>query len=400
MDSKQIKYHEPPVRKRYKNFYPTKPLTQHATPLNLKSLYLQAHETQQQIEHFRTLQETNYYKDFHKRPWYYDLHGKHFQDFALRVTSKMTSSELRKMSTSKDHAKKRLLRARVYACASREDVGWDGRTDLSDLEKQQKKKEMEDHLHSLKLYDWMLQSEKPELKKGTKKTVYSVVRMGTQEAVQELAKLHPDKRICWLDLANAHHVCGTYPIAFGGSQEEEVATNCDAVALLGTNGEFVTSGLRYHLMGTMVHYKPGKHIPPGGNYFCKTKFLTGEKIVDCCMIAAAFADFRTYIPFFWIYTEKSDYFNLFGRIRDEQRLNERLMLDMEGVLRTALTEKVDILVLGASGCGAFNHDPFREAKLWKQMLLKCDGNFDKIQFAILDGEKSPNVVAFKKEFGE
>ena len=43
-------------------------------------------------------------------------------------------------------------------------------------------------------------------------------------------------------------------------------------------------------------YEEGFHIPPGGNYFAKTTFVTGPHApLHCHMIATAFADFRTCI---------------------------------------------------------------------------------------------------------
>ncbi len=121
--------------------------------------------------------------------------------------------------------------------------------------------------------------------------------------------------IAWVNFANAHNVCGTYSVNFGGSQEEEVATNCDAAAILGTVGMLVFGGVKHFVRGisistlaehaelyyictltlfyVWVSYKDGYHIPPGGNYFAKTKFVTSPQgHVECATIAAAFADFR------------------------------------------------------------------------------------------------------------
>ena len=71
-------------------------------------------------------------------------------------------------------------------------------------------------------------------------------------------------------------------------------------------------------------YKLKKHIPPGGNYYCETIFLTSPKQIQCSMIAAAFADFRTYWPFFTPYSERSDYYSFFsfGGIYDENEYNK------------------------------------------------------------------------------
>jgi uncharacterized protein (TIGR02452 family) len=57
---------------------------------------------------------------------------------------------------------------------------------------------------------------------------------------------------------------------------------------------------------------------------------------------------------------------------------------------------MDVLILGASGCGAFGHDPWREAKLWKKAIEKYKKSFTEIIFAILPDRKNPdNVRAFQ-----
>lgn len=96
----------------------------------------------------------------------------------------------------------------------------------------------------------------------------------------------------------------------------EVATNCDGAAILGTNGKLVSSGVKSFARGisttslviivydglyVWVAYKEGRHVPPGGNYFSKTTFVTGPHgPVECAMIAAAFADFRICIQLFFL----------------------------------------------------------------------------------------------------
>jgi uncharacterized protein (TIGR02452 family) len=88
---------------------------------------------------------------------------------------------------------------------------------------------------------------------------------------------------------------------------------------------------------------------------------------------------------------------LFG-VKNQILLEERLMMDMHGVLKTAIYEKVDVLILGASGCGAFLHDAQLEAKMWKKVLQMYKGYFFEVNFAILDSKDGKNITAFTKEF--
>jgi hypothetical protein len=136
-------------------------------------------------------------------------------------------------------------------------------------------------------------------------------------------------------LANGHNCCGTYNVAFGGSQEEMVASVSTAAATLGLCAKIVDDSFRVKVQKGEHHvvYRTGLHIPPGGNYFSKTKFLLASPQVDCYMIAAAFADFRYYLPGFTTYTERGDYYSWFGygsSPKSETELTKRLLIDIEG----------------------------------------------------------------------
>jgi hypothetical protein len=272
---------------------------------------------------------------------------------------------------------------------------------------------MEEFYLSCKLYDWASTSNEnienilQEAKKNrelNKNCIIDVWPIGTQEAVARATLDYPGKKICWLNLANAHNTCGTYSVAFGGSQEEEVATNCNAAAILGFHAEKHTKGVRPFMQKGEPHigYRVGKHIPPAGNYFCRTKFITSSPHIECSMIAAAFADFRPYIPFFTPYSERKYFFNWFGYgscVTQKEEYQRRLRLDIEGVFLTAIKEGIDVLILGAGGCGAFQHTASVDAKIWKEVLDQYLSFFDASIFAILPDKRRPeNVTAFENEF--
>ena len=350
----------------------------------------------------------NQYKElWHLRHYgarFFDLHGQEFQNFAVNLTNQMEQPEWRLLSTSKSHADRRILRARVYAIGSRDDIGWDGRF-IENLN-EKKKFEMIQHLQSLELFDWFApncESVSNSLQ-STHDIEIRAIRQGTQEAVENLYEnmQHEPKLIAWLNFAASHNVCGSYSVDFGGSQEEEVATNCDGAVLLGTLGEFVETGLKTWIRGRWVSYKTGTHIPPGGNYWAMTKFVTGPFHADCGMIATAFADFRPYMPIFCPYSERNYFFSLIGNVKNQEELERRCMIDIEGVLKTCLVKQVHTLVTGASGCGAFRHNPYVEAKLWRKCLEKNEyrcGSLRQVVFAILNNENSDNWIAFRDEFG-
>ncbi|KAL0479406.1 nucleoporin Nup214 [Acrasis kona] len=415
---------KPKVRTENSSLYPSNSHQIHpnANEDDFPSKYLVFQESQDQIKLFEewcnSIRNDNstehrdsiiqlYTNLFHgsKGARYFDLHGQHFQNFALEVTRGMNHTNLRKLSTSKDHANRRILRARVYAVCTRSDVDWDG-TPLQEVELINKKKnQLLDHLQSLYMYDWYTLSSPPTSPQSTSVSEpfnleISCIRQGTQEAVEQLHN-ESNKKIAWLNFAAGHNVCGSYSVNHGGSQEEEVATNCDGAVLLGTMGEMQTTGIKSVARGNWVLYKNGCHIPPGGNYFAKTTFVTCEKPIECYMIATAFADFRLHVPIFHPYSERSFFFTLSGATRDEAQLHERCMIDIEGVLKTCIQNGIECLVTGASGCGAFYHDPFVECKLWRRALTKPEyrtGSLKKVVFAVLDKEDSKNWIAFNQEF--
>lgn len=395
---------------------------------DLNQLYLRFEESDEQKQIFRewtqillqmddkNKEEVSAMWDTYRNLWharkygsrFFDLHGREFQTFAVTLTNHLEQAEWRKLSVS-SHADRRILRSRVYAIGSRDDIDWNGRFIENEDERKNKRMEMIQHLQSLQLFDWFA----PHCQPSSKSFVdvphdlqINVTRQGTQETVEEVHQRMQDKSklIAWVNFAASHNVCGSYSIDYGGSQEEEVATNCDGAVLLGTMGRFVEAGLKSWMRGRWVFYRTGMHIPPGGNYWAMTKFVTGPRHVDCAMIATAFADFRPYMPVFCPYSERNYFYSLkgIGRVKDQEALEQRCRIDIEGVLKTCLATNVHTLVTGASGCGAFLHNAFTEAKLWKQCLEKEEyrcGSLKQVIFAILDDENSDNWIAFSNQFG-
>ncbi|MCD7839842.1 MAG: TIGR02452 family protein, partial [Erysipelotrichaceae bacterium] len=63
------------------------------------------------------------------------------------------------------------------------------------------------------------------------------------------------------------------------------------------------------------------------------------------------------------------------------------------ILDIASIEKVEVLILGAWGCGVFKQDPYTMASIFKDLLNDYD--FDEIIFAVPKGRNN-NYDAFKK----
>lgn len=79
---------------------------------------------------------------------------------------------------------------------------------------------------------------------------------------------------------------------------------------------------------------------------------------------------------------------------DLQRLHEKRA---RAIMQVAVANRVDILVLGAFGCGAFRNDPAVVAKAYAYVLKECRCYFDLVEFAIFCREfEMENIDAFKK----
>jgi uncharacterized protein (TIGR02452 family) len=72
---------------------------------------------------------------------------------------------------------------------------------------------------------------------------------------------------------------------------------------------------------------------------------------------------------------------------------------IRSILRAALINRNDSIVLGAFGCGAFRNDPVEVTKLFKEVLQEEEFAvaFKNIYFAIKEGRRTDNCKPFHKE---
>ena len=71
------------------------------------------------------------------------------------------------------------------------------------------------------------------------------------------------------------------------------------------------------------------------------------------------------------------------------------------IFRVAAANHVDMLVLGAFGCGAFRNDPWVVAKAYRRVTEEFRGHFDVIAYAVYCTPKDrKNYDAFRKYLGE
>ena len=70
------------------------------------------------------------------------------------------------------------------------------------------------------------------------------------------------------------------------------------------------------------------------------------------------------------------------------------------ILDIAKSEKEDVLILGAFGCGAFRNPPDIVSEVWREVLKDYIYDFETIEFAVVSSEERPskNYTVFRNTF--
>jgi uncharacterized protein (TIGR02452 family) len=83
------------------------------------------------------------------------------------------------------------------------------------------------------------------------------------------------------------------------------------------------------------------------------------------------------------------------------RLSDALRARVNHILRVALAQGHENIVLGAWGCGVFKNDPLQVARAFSLGLSMVPGAFKRIVFAVWEkGGDGPNLRAFKQVFSQ
>ncbi len=225
----------------------------------------------------------------------------------------------------------------------------------------------------------------------------TVTKSRTYEAAMRLAKQHPGKRIAVLNFASATNPGGG--VINGSSAQEESLCRCSTL--------YPTLDRRFlwqayydvnRTAGDVLHTDACIYSP--GIVICKTdtdflERMPQEDWVTVDVISCAAPNLRN-TPANLYNPESGQAVSILPS--DLQRLHEQRA---RAILAVAADNGVDILVLGAFGCGAFRNDPKVVARAYANVLKNCRMHFDLIEFAIFcrDGEKE-NYDAFADALGE
>ena len=79
----------------------------------------------------------------------------------------------------------------------------------------------------------------------------------------------------------------------------------------------------------------------------------------------------------------------------EKNVKKTMEKRIKNIFKCAVQESINVLILGAFGCGVFGNDPYETASLFETYVNKYGEYFDKIIFAIPKGKE---LKAFKEVF--
>lgn len=89
--------------------------------------------------------------------------------------------------------------------------------------------------------------------------------------------------------------------------------------------------------------------------------------------------------------------SLSKRVTDEE-LYEIHCQRAKRILTVAALHQIDVLILGAFGCGAFQNNPAVVARAYHDVLPLFEGQFERIEFAVFCASRdTTNYVSFKRE---
>lgn len=206
----------------------------------------------------------------------------------------------------------------------------------------------------------------------------TVTKSRTFETAMRLTKQYPGKKVAVLNFASATKPGGG--VINGSSAQEESLCRCSTLyptldrKFLWQNYYDVNRTAGDVLHTDACIYSPGVVI-------CKTDTNFPERMpqADWCkvdVISCAAPNLRN-TPANLYNPESGQAVSILSA--DLQRLHEQRA---KAILAVAADNNVDILVLGAFGCGAFRNNPKVVATAYANMLKDCRRYFELVEFAI------------------
>lgn len=234
----------------------------------------------------------------------------------------------------------------------------------------------------------------PEISQtGCKEGTITVSTDRTFQAVMKLHTEFPSKKIAVLNFASATNPGGG--VLHGAKAQEESLCRCSTLYPTlnmpsnWNNYYNINRETKDSLHSDACIYSP--QITVFKNDEDYTIIMDEENWVSVDIITCA-APNLYYKPYSWHNPETGKLMNM----RHEELCNLH-MKRAKHILTIAAANNIDILVLGAFGCGAFRNDPDTVAKAYKNVLEEYRNYFDRIEFAIFCRDyETRNYSAFRK----
>ncbi len=232
----------------------------------------------------------------------------------------------------------------------------------------------------------------PNLGSYERNGVIEITRSRTFEAAMRLHSENPGKKIAVLNFASATRPGGG--VKNGSSAQEEALCRCSTLYptldchWLWQEFYDVNRAANDVRHSDACIYSPGVVI-------CKTdesipKRMKPEDWATVDVISCAAPNLRS---------KPSNQHNPETGVSQKVTVAELYEIHLKRakhILTVAAADKVDILVLGAFGCGAFCNDPKVVAQAYYAALSEFRHYFDQIEFAIYDGPYSNNFDVFQR----
>lgn len=217
-----------------------------------------------------------------------------------------------------------------------------------------------------------------------KQTQVTVTNHRTFEAAGLIHERYPDKRIGVLNFASATNPGGG--VVWGSSAQEESLCRCSTLYPVLNQKSLLMNYYDFHRSRQNPLYTDGCIYTPSVKVIkSDTDYperLDSTKFFNVDVITCAAPNLRHADP-----------------ISDAEL--ERLHLKRgRRILDVAVENKIDCLVLGAFGCGAFRNNPQIVARVYAKLMEEFKGAFDFVEFAVFYwGNEITNYQAFKDALG-
>lgn len=219
---------------------------------------------------------------------------------------------------------------------------------------------------------------------GTEKRLYgqpvkvSVSLRRTVEAAKLLRSEHKEGRVGILNFASATSPGGG--VIRGSNAQEESICRCSTLYPCLNTSILQKEYYNFHRKQRNPFYTDACIVTPG-----ITVFKTDDEWPEICeetqwflmdVISCAAPNLRMRTSAIRDYADRDAAFVTDGQLK------ELLQNRIRGIFQVAVKSNIEILVLGAFGCGAFCNSPYMMAEVFKETLKEYMYSFREIEFAI------------------